>query len=452
MLYLLLTSLVFLLLFTFIILDRDIFAPAFIVVAVFFVSTVGCIINAKYWKTELDVTTIGVVFGGCFVFMIVAAFCNGLCQNVYGRQFSKELIKLEVIKTEKWKIIFILLMNLVLIYLQIRFINRVVSLSSSGNLVTWGLKMEYYRNVVSYDSSNLHISVPAYVNALNKLSTIFAYVFVYVNVNNFLAQKDQKLKKRFDLLNIAPIAVYILFNLICATRGSIIQIFVSVLIIYHLLYHKQNGWSKRYNFKALFKIVALLVVLLVIFVSLRDVVGRNYSETARNPLYYICCYVGGPIHLLDDFIKNPPEKSSIWGKETFYSIIRFLGQRLGISDWIYVSHLEFRYSNGLNVGNVYTAFRKYIYDFGYLGVVWCTALVSLVYNSIYYSIRYKRKKRKQFDIGIMFFGYISYGYFYMSIQEQPLSTILCTTTLIMPVLYIIAICFFKLKLKIFGRR
>lgn len=219
------------------------------------------------------------------------------------------------------------------------------------------------------------------------------------------------------------------------------------MVMYHLLYHKQNGWNKHYNIKALVKIVVIATVLLIIFVELRDIVGRNYSETAKSPLYYICCYIGGSIHLLDDFIKKPIDGSQIWGKETFYSIIRFIGQRFNIKDWIYISHLEFRYSNGLNVGNIYTAFRKYIYDFGYFGVIWCTALVSFIYNQIYYTIKYSKKRSVLYDISIIFFGYIAYGYFYMSIQEQPLSAILCTTTIIMPILFMLVVYCLKLKVR-----
>ena len=52
MLYLLLLFLILLMLLTLMILDKDIFSPSFIVCAVFFLSTLGCIVNARYWKTE----------------------------------------------------------------------------------------------------------------------------------------------------------------------------------------------------------------------------------------------------------------------------------------------------------------------------------------------------------------------------------------------------------------
>lgn len=447
MLYLLLLFLILLMLLTLMILDKDIFSPSFIVCAVFFLSTLGCIVNARYWKTEISMATILVIVGGCLFFSVIGIVCNSCCKNIYGKRNANEIFELKLIKVDNWKIVLILLVNLVLIYLQIKFVNNVIAMASSKSLLSWGMKMEYYRNIVSYDSSNLHIVIPSYINILNKASMILSYIFVYICVNNFLVKKDFKLIKRFNVMEMLPVIAYILFNLVCSSRGAILQIFIATMVMYHLLYHKQNGWNKHYNIKALVKIVVIATVLLIIFVELRDIVGRNYSETAKSPLYYICCYIGGSIHLLDDFIKKPIDGSQIWGKETFYSIIRFIGQRFNIKDWIYISHLEFRYSNGLNVGNIYTAFRKYIYDFGYFGVIWCTALVSFIYNQIYYTIKYSKKRSVLYDISIIFFGYIAYGYFYMSIQEQPLSAILCTTTIIMPILFMLVVYCLKLKVR-----
>lgn len=91
--------------------------------------------------------------------------------------------------------------------------------------------------------------------------------------------------------------------------------------------------------------------------------------------------------------------------------------------------------------------KDYIYDFGYFGVIWCTALVSFIYNQIYYTIKYSKKRSVLYDISIIFFGYIAYGYFYMSIQEQPLSAILCTTTIIMPILFMLVVYCLKLKVR-----
>lgn len=80
-------------------------------------------------------------------------------------------------------------------------------------------------------------------------------------------------------------------------------------------------------------------------------------------------------------------------------------------------------------------------------MIWCTALVSFIYNQIYYTIKYSKKRSVLYDISIIFFGYIAYGYFYMSIQEQPLSAILCTTTIIMPILFMLVVYCLKLKVR-----
>ena len=434
MLYVLLILLGLLVLISFYLFGNDIMAPSFIICVCFFASTVACIINSYYWKTAIDGTTIIVIIGGCLVFILVGIICKWFYTQKYGKKYLDQKCNISCIKIKKWKIILILFLYFILIVSQIRFVNEIAELSAS-KLVSWGNKMEYYRNVISYDSSNLHIKIPSYISFLNKILTIIAYVFLYINVNNFLASDDEKFIKKISVMNITPVISYIVFNMVAASRGCLIQLFISAIVLFHLLYHKKNGWNKKYDLFFIFKIILLVFLLLFIFVKLRDIVGRNYSETAKNPIYYICCYFGGSIHLLNDFILEPIIKSDIFGKETFYSIIRFLGQRMNISEWVYPPHLEFRYSNGFNVGNVYTAFRKYIYDFGYAGVIWCTSLVSFIYNIIYYRIIYGKKKELIVDYSVLFFAYIAYGYFYMSIQEQVLSTILCTTTLLMPIFY-----------------
>ena len=78
---------------------------------------------------------------------------------------------------------------------------------------------------------------------------------------------------------------------------------------------------------------------------------------------------GGPIPLLDDFLKSPPPPSEVLVKSFSFRLNRFIGGVFDRKDLIYISHKEFRYaSTGYSLGNVYTAFRSYIYDFWIFGV------------------------------------------------------------------------------------
>ena len=168
--------------------------------------------------------TILVIVGGCLVFSVIGIVCNSCCKNIYGKRNANEIFELKLIKVDNWKIVLILLVNLVLIYLQIKFVNNVIAMASSKSLLSWGMKMEYYRNIVSYDSSNLHIVIPSYINILNKASMILSYIFVYICVNNFLVKKDFKLIKRFNVMEMLPVIAYILFNLTyCATSNKLYE-------------------------------------------------------------------------------------------------------------------------------------------------------------------------------------------------------------------------------------
>lgn len=432
MLYVLLGSLAVLLIISFYLFNFDYFSPCVIVNLMFFISTAACIINSRYWKTSLSLSTYFVIIGGNIIFTIVGYSVEKFVKRVEGggRGRAQELRRIEI---GNFRTLFVALLGVLLVWQQYKFVNSIVSLSKSS-LVSWGLKMEYYRNVYSYDSSNLHISAPALLSALNKICMMTAYYYVYILINNIIVDRKEHKKFKIDVLGFLPIILYIFYQFLNASRSSMLLLFIAALVIYNILYHRMYGWRKKYSLKSIAKVVLLVFILMAVFVGLRSVVGRRISETAKDPLYYVCTYAGGPIHLLNDFIANPPQKSNIWGSETFYSLIRFVGTHFNVDNYLYTSHLEFRYSNGYNVGNIYTAYRKYIYDFGYIGLVLCTSLVSIIDNSIYAYIKY-RKSHRTVDIWVIIFGYLSYGYFYMSIQEQTLSALLNFTTLLFPVLY-----------------
>ena len=67
---------------------------------------------------------------------------------------------------------------------------------------------------------------------------------------------------------------------------------------------------------------------------------------------------------------------------------------------IYSTQKEFRNIRGINIGNVYTAFRSYIHDFGLGGMVILTALESLIMSMLYYSNK-KRIIYKIIDIRLL---------------------------------------------------
>ena len=69
-------------------------------------------------------------------------------------------------------------------------------------------------------------------------------------------------------------------------------------------------------------------------------------------------------------------------------------------DLVYSTQKEFRNIQGINIGNVYTAFRSYLHDFGFGGMLLLTALESLVMSTLYYSSK-KRISHKIIDTKLL---------------------------------------------------
>jgi oligosaccharide repeat unit polymerase len=193
---------------------------------------------------------------------------------------------------------------------------------------------------------------------------------------------------------------------------QLIKLSIFIVLVYFLLTKKSKGWNKRVKGSTIFKIALGAIAVLVLFVAVRTFVGRSNAE---DPFYYITKYAGGSIQLLDLFIKNPISESSIWGKETFYAMYKFLGPKLGHSDWVYVFAKEFRRSNGVALGNVYTALRCYYYDFGYIGCIICTGIVGFVFSIVYANI-HRNKLKNGVDMRLFLYAYLSYSYCLFSVN------------------------------------
>lgn len=107
---------------------------------------------------------------------------------------------------------------------------------------------------------------------------------------------------------------------------------------------------------------------------------------------HVQIYLAGPVPLLEHFLQTPLSGGGdIFGQETFYGINSQL-TKLGLLDIpLYSPHLEFRPGVYLG-GNYYTAYRSYLYDFGYAGHVLCLMRFSVLINGFYYAcVRWTKK-------------------------------------------------------------
>lgn len=131
------------------------------------------------------------------------------------------------------------------------------------------------------------------------------------------------------------------------------------------------------------KVLVILVVSVAVFVGLLQFLsfGRSGSIRLKD---YIGIYLGAPLANLDAYLQNGHfGGSSPFGRMTFFCWYTYIGYKFGITDWMYTFDLPFQMRNGFDMGNVYTTFYSYIYDFGYIGMVLLVIAMAVISQVCY---------------------------------------------------------------------
>ena len=389
----------------------DIMYPSVLLCCAYILCICFSIYNWDIWNMGgYSNRTAEITFSAIAVFSIVGFLVEHLL--FYGKNCVYGLSKHEENKISEIDVSgFFLLLNLIVCVLTIVWhIHEVMRIT--GEVKDWFETMNIYRIKTSYGVSTRENRMPLILLELRKYVIVQGYLMMYIITNNIVARR---IKKR-DLLIIVPIILMIIQILANASRLEILQLTSAAVCSSYVLWHRKYGWNKNISVKLVLIAFISLIGLLGLFYFTRRIVGRRGNF---NWIYYICIYIGGSIKLFDIYINSPIKTSNIWGKETFYTLNQFLSKFIEGHN-SYIRHLEFRYVNGLNVGNVYTAMRRYMQDFGVCGALILVAIFSFIMTFIYCSIKYSKKRYADFLL-------LFYCYIFNSIPMFPIDDIFYST-------------------------
>jgi oligosaccharide repeat unit polymerase len=410
-LILLLITIVFIFFISILLFKGDFIHPGMIISEVFLFSTLCALYNVNLWAIDLSWKTYTVIIFGIVIF-VVTAYSATLCLRLFNWG-SLETEQSQVIEIPKIQHIFSIAFSLFSGFYYVKEVLRIAR-SVGGGSKEWSVIMYHYRQATSYGVLEEGQGMSGLAGHMYDLMIALSYVYLFIIINNLLIQ-GVKVKKSLFL----PLIISSITTFMSAARIQVLYFAMAAVVFFFILTYKKYG-KDMVNAKQLIKIACFLIVIFICFVSLRGVIGRGLSEKASSdPLYYFTVYAGGPIPLLDSFLKSPPVSSEIFGKELFFRINRFIGGTFNIPELIYISHKEFRYSvTGYSLGNVYTAFRSYIYDFGMSGLLLFTTLTSAFYSFFYGYVKLKPVSQKKSNTALIIYGYMVSGVFLMSISER----------------------------------
>lgn len=391
MIYLLIFGILILLMVNLIFSKGDLFSPASMLCSVYLFCVVMALFNYEVWELDdFSLETVELILTSLCVFSFVGILISNLffkTQKPKREIYSFEKCKARIIKVNSGALYISICFELIVIILCVVNVIKI-----GGTQSGWAYILNNYKNL----TNNGKAALPDYLDTLIKVVTCLGYIFLFIFINNIVFSNKFKGNIRFSI----PVLLHITRSLLTGSRYNMICIFIAGVYALYILYQQKNGWKKRIKGKYLVYGAICIIIIFVLFIALKRVAGRTDDI---DPFYYITMYTSGSIKLLDEYIKNPIESSAIWGKETFSGLNIFLANR-GIGT-VYDINLEFRFINGVNIGNVYGAIRRYYQDFGLAGCLFLVGLSSLIWNLLYCKLKYSMKNHNFLLIVFMFMAH-----------------------------------------------
>jgi len=209
-------------------------------------------------------------------------------------------------------------------------------------------------------------------------------------IDSFITSQPSRIVKTF--LNLSSndlgrhLRITCIETLVGFSLGTIMGVIIAII-----LWSQKKNWKSRIAFKNIGIIVAVGVVGMVLFYLSASLIGRSND---KNLFKYVTTYAGGSIECLNHYVIFPieGEKSDIVGNETFYTLLQSLDKykitHTNIAEK-QTAHLSFRYYYDSMIGNVYTAYRRWHHDFGWIGIIVLNGIMAAVFAVGYYIHKYK---------------------------------------------------------------
>ena len=369
-----------------IITKNDILSPSLASMGVFTLGAFAAAIN-NCWGYRVTGRVNIIVIVGLLTFLtgeIVARRCfeNNNKEIIYTK--NKEIV------INKGVLIFFIIIICITIFLQYKNMNLIALDSGySSNLDKNMLTFARYGVIHGNNNSGLGLTLLYY------FSVSISYTSAFILVHNTVFYKYKKIYFLYLVLILECFILFI-FN---TNRILYLYFFVFCVVCYSIFYYKKNGWKERNTIKILKKYAISFLLFFIFFNILAQILdkGGNGLFDSFNS------YLGGPLVGFDIFLNGDYASNHFWGQESlsgFYSLLNTL------KIWNYSGsrNLSFIYYDNFSI-NVFTSLRRYLSDFGIIGVIFIQFLLGFLITTLY--LRVKNSKNIKF-IYLIYFYIFSY--------------------------------------------
>lgn len=393
MIYILLVLLLIILLLNFLLNNNDIIAPSVLFSFSFTIAVMFASFYVAKWQLNLHMNTFWVIFLGVLEFSVTSLLVSGIFKlfkssNNYVREWIPNRISITNIQS-----ILVILFEIFTIFYSVYSVVKLYN----GSMLHFTSSVNQYRDQNLFGSENT-VSLPLFVSYLRLIVEAMGYWFGYILINNYYVTKKVNIYLSLIVL-LSGISSYIMGG-----RNGIITLLIMLVCFWFIISNKEKQFKKTIEFKTIIKLLIIGVVALSSFESLAFLIGRGgYGDI--NGLDYLAIYIGAPIKNLDIFLTGSTNRQIGFESQTFIHLVNTFGVKFHLVQRPIKLDLPFQHIWGFSLGNVYTTFYAFIYDFGYRGVGVLVFVMALL-SQISYEIVKKSKKFFSPAISSLIYAYI----------------------------------------------
>jgi len=348
--------------------EMDFMQPSILFNGTMLVSMLFAVLNVNEYRLYIEGYTFCVVTLGMFSFMVGNYY---VCfQN---KDILYELQKHNtIIKHKYFKIGIISMVMAMLLYFNFKEIYELsISLgnvSGISNVI----------KTVRYPLEREEVTFSRWFNYNTLIAQMISYVSLYYFFRSFICDK------KTNWVYILPSIMYIPFTILTTGRFDLLCLIVYGVVLFSIMYLKREVYSIKSKRKVLIYLLGSACLFILLFLSYGSFTGKVVSAT-RTPFVILSHYIGLSIPALDIFLQMPVIEDTLIGNYTLsgiYGNLRTLGFDVSKVD-VFLPFVKF---NVLDT-NVYTAFRRYMSDYGVVGMCCILFIFGSLFSIVYEKIK-----------------------------------------------------------------
>lgn len=363
---------------SYILMDQDFFCPALLILESFILVLFFASLYYTKWEQSYSVNFCVVVVFGLLFFILASLGVKLLFEGKRLKILPLSGVRQRYSRNRAQTLLLIFDVIIIVIYSI-----EVYRLSVAyGNYNGLSGMFYVYHNSVLLNNDGTGPQMRKWIVLLFRLSSVFAYYFLYVFLNNVIRQKE-KIKNNLFFLSFT--VLYWIGVFISSQRTSIIyQLFAAIFIGYIMMRQIDNVRSRTLK-----KIIKIICISLILAAALLYILGSLMGRISEvNFIDYFAVYCAGSIPNLSKLVSDQ-------------GVSFFSGTASPIASQFYT------YSGAR--ANLYTLFGELLATDGWLKTWIYMIFISLGYSVVYYLGIYKTKPSFNSDYILIIYAYATEG-------------------------------------------